>query len=129
MFWRGRSHHGRERRAAVKRPALTFAALLAVFLQTFVVQTHVHVLPAQVAAVESAGATTHTASERASTARDAPVLCAICQTMATTGTALLGQAAALVIDTPHANQPREAPQVALQITSHSWQSRAPPTFL
>mgnify|MGYP001240489094 CR=1 FL=1 len=129
MFWRGRSHHRRGSRAAVKRPALTFAALLAVFLQAFVVQTHVHVVPAPVAAVEVAGATTHAASERASTARDAPALCVICQTMATSGTALLGHAAALIIDTAHADQPREAAQVALQITSHSWQSRAPPTFL
>lgn len=129
MFWRGRSHHRRGSRAAVKRPALTFAALLAVFLQAFVVQTHVHVVPAPVAAIELAGATTHAASERASTARDAPAMCAICQTMAASGTALLGQAPTLLINTPRAEQPRETPQVALRITSHSWQSRAPPTLL
>ncbi len=129
MFWRGRSRHRRGSRAAANRPALTFAALLAVFLQAFIVQTHVHVVPAPVAAIELAGATTHAASERASTARDAPAMCAICQTMAASGTALLGQASTLLIDTPREEQPRETPQVALQITSHSWQSRAPPTFL
>lgn len=129
MFWRGRSRHRRGSRAAANRPALTFAALLAVFLQAFIVQTHVHVVPAPVAAIELAGATTHAASARASTARDAPAMCAICQTMAASGTALLDQASTLLINTPREEQPREAPQVALQITSHSWQGRAPPTFL
>lgn len=123
---RGRSHEHFERTAAWRRQAFTLAALIAVFLQAFVVQTHIHapVAPLAISASDSAHNGAH-----ATEANEHQLICAICQALATTGAATLpGQA--LVLE---AAQTSAAAAVALalapRVFSHSWRSRAPPSLL
>lgn len=110
--------------------AFVLTALLAIFLQAFVVQTHVHVsgatYTASYAQLSGGG---HGLSIDVSTGGDHQVACVICQAMATAGTALMPNAA-IVAATVQSNADAVlALAQAPRVHSHSWQSRAPPTFL
>lgn len=129
MVWRGRSRRYVGLTADWRRQAVTFAALLAVFLQAFIVQTHIH-MPAAIqfaAGYEQGGADTHDVSAHA-TASDQKVMCALCQVLSNSSTLLTSPAILLAI-----TQINAATDIALALApraiSHFWQSRAPPSFL
>jgi hypothetical protein len=109
-----------------RRLAFSFAALLAVFLQAFVVQTHAHAYAPVSAGYELPAGAAH--AEHV-TADQHQTVCVVCQALATAGAATLTSSTTLatvehvseaaVLALTHAPQPH----------SHSWQSRAPPSFL
>lgn len=109
------------------RLAFTIAALFALFLQTFVVQTHIHAIAFAPTSIErSAG---H-AADIAQAATDHQAACVICQTLASTGRATLTPASALILAQHAANdvaaiELRAAPRALVL----PWQSRAPPIAL
>jgi hypothetical protein len=127
---RGRSH--REAGAAAprrRRLAFSFAALLAVFLQAFVVQTHVHAYTAPVSArFELPAHAAHDSSEQVS-ADSHQTICVVCQALATAGAATLTSATTLAAVEHVTEAALLALSLAPQLHSHSWQSRAPPSFL
>jgi hypothetical protein len=103
-----------------------FAALLAVFLQAFVVQTHVHPSGAPTVAAHeqtvrsaNSGVRTTAADEQAN-APICGVLITSCHTTLTTDRAV--PADAFASNETAAVQIRRAPRAI----THSWQSRAPP---
>ena len=129
MFWRGRSRCDTGLAADWRRQAVTFAALLAVFLQAFIVQTHIHV-PAAIqfaSGYEQSHAHPHDVSAHA-TASDQKVMCTLCQVLSNSNTLLASPAILRA-----AAQTNAASDVALALApralSHFWQSRAPPSFL
>jgi hypothetical protein len=98
------------------------AAVLAILLQAFAVQTHVHVYGGDFELSESAGFV-----NAAPPADGSPQACAICGTLARTGSATLASAAEVPALDHHATEaralalPRAPPSPALP-----WRSRAPP---
>jgi hypothetical protein len=124
----GRSQHRAGGLAARRRhPAFALLALLAVFLQAFVVQTHFHALAPVSGGYEQRADTDH--EQHASATDEHRIPCALCQTLASAGAATLpGETFVLA-----AERASQAAVVALAIAprvhTHSWQSRAPPTFL
>ena len=130
MFTRGRSREP-VGAAAMRpwRPAFALLAMLAVFLQAFVVQTHVHapVAPLSIAFEQPAAA--HDDAAHVTAPSEHQLICAICQALAASAMAILpGAAVALVADQTNAIAV-VALSLAPRITSYSWQSRAPPSFL
>jgi Protein of unknown function (DUF2946) len=124
----GRSQHRVGGFAARRRhPAFALLALLAVFLQAFVVQTHFHAV-----APVSAGYEQHTDGDHeqhVSLTDEHRVSCALCQTLASAGAATL-PSEAFVLAAERASQAAViALAIAPRVHTHSWQSRAPPTFL
>jgi hypothetical protein len=109
------------------RMAFVFAAMLAIFLQAFAVQTHIHAFAAPVAAAAH-GQTTDAAPGGAhATTADHQTICVICQALAANGSATLSDAAQIAAHTNAAYETaaleiRRAPRAV----THSWQSRAPP---
>ncbi len=132
MYMEGRSHRAHRPAAAMRRSRIAFvlAALIAVFLQAFVVQTHIHAAGAVylVSFTQLSGGE-HELSLDASTTGDHQAACVICQAMATAGAAML-PSAAIVAATVQANADAIiALAQAPRVHSHSWRSRAPPSFL
>ena len=129
MFWRGRSRCDTGLAADWRRQAVTFAALLAVFLQAFIVQTHIHVPAAMqfASGYEQSPAHPHDVSAHA-TASDQKIMCTLCQVLSNSSTLLASPAILLA-----AAQSNAANGIALALApralSHFWQSRAPPSFL
>jgi hypothetical protein len=117
---------GRSRRQGrTKRPAFALVALLAIFLQAFVVQTHVHGPSAFAAGYEQRA----DGGQHVEAAGEHQVSCALCQALASAGAATLpGNTWVLA-----AERANEVAAVALALAprrhTHSWQSRAPPSFL
>jgi hypothetical protein len=110
------------------RAAFTLAALLAVFLQAFVVQTHIHT--SGLLAPPAYEQTVDTASEHIAHVTIAPDHqqgCIICQALTTNASAALPGAASVAIAT-NASYETAALQIrrAPRALTHSWQSRAPP---
>lgn len=115
-----------------RRYAFALAALFAVLLQAFVVQTHIHAPVAPIGA----------AIERVALGSDAPIAivsapdehqafaCVICQTLASSGSGILSQPISGVVSAEATSEaatyilPRAPP-----IAAHPWQSRAPPIVL
>lgn len=105
------------------------AALLAVFLQAFAIQTHVHVfgvagLPAY---AQAAGETAPSGDAVHITAADHQTVCAVCEAFANSGRASLPEEPVVAAHTnatyeTAALEIRRAPRAL----THSWQSRAPP---
>ena len=123
----GRSQTGSRVRRAGARPAL-FAALLAVLLQAFVVQTHVHAFGPPAATQQSAAAgaadTAHVAAAHDQGA------CVFCETLAGSGRATLTQSAvAITADRAVHDGAARVVQPAARAVSHAWRSRAPPIRL
>lgn len=114
-----------------RRPmAFVLTALLAVFLQAFVVQTHVHVSGStySVNYSQQSGAA-HDLSIDANAAGDHQVACVICQAMTTAGTATLPSAAIIAATVSTNADTILALAQAPRVHTHSWRSRAPPSFL
>lgn len=113
-----------------RKPLLALASLLAVLLQAFVVQPHIHT-PA--AFVESA-ATTNNANDAAVatplTDLHRAIVCVVCQTRAGAGDNLLPAATAVWSDADlTSNTKPHAPLQTTPVRAHPWESRAPPTHL
>jgi hypothetical protein len=116
-----------------RRPAFGLAALLAVLLQVFVVQAHVHAPGAGVdAGYELSAVAEHGAAavHGEATHDDRQIICVLCQTLAAAGSAVLSGGTAVVAD--HRAAEQTAP-TAIRIVptahTHSWRSRAPPASL
>jgi hypothetical protein len=127
-----RSHHpkgGGVRRIATRAWATRFAALFAVFLQAFVVQTHVHAFsPIATAGYEHATDGASAAAIENATHREPQAACAVCQAQSSR---TLAPAAEAIIEI--ANSGFVEPTVEIRRVSvaaaYSWQSRAPPAHL
>lgn len=108
--------------------AFVFAAMLAIFLQAFAVQTHIHAFAAPIAVVHEQAADNGVEPDGAhATVADHQTICAICQALAANGSATLADGAQLAALTASSNETsaleiRRAPRAL----THSWQSRAPP---
>lgn len=127
MFWRGRSRRDFGRATSWQRQAFTLAALLAIFLQAFVVQTHIHTpVMAVAASVDADGSAVH---EHATTASDHQRVCAICQVLASSGSATLPSTAVLAVAKLTSLAAGVALATAPRVHTHSWRSRAPPSIL
>ena len=117
-------------RGGLRRLA-AFAALLAIVLQTFVIQTHVHGAGLGVRIDHSTLTLGGVgAGQVVVTAEKADDDCALCQALATGGRALLTEKAALAA---HFGRVVQGADFAIARVSvrpgHSWQSRAPPIAL
>jgi hypothetical protein len=111
------------------RAAFALVALLAIFLQAFVVQTHIHTsgLLAPPTYERTADARASDDAAHATAAIDHQQGCIICQALAANGSATLTDAAhvAAITNASYeiaALEIRRAPRAV----THSWQSRAPP---
>jgi hypothetical protein len=130
MDWLGRSRR-RERFGAKRHPAFALIALLAVFLQAFVAQTHVHA-PGTVAVVghELLGAKASDDSTPQASASDSNQVAAVlCQVPALAVAAPIPGPATVAATQGSADEAIVALSLAPQLHTHSWQSRAPPSFL
>lgn len=130
MFGRGRSRHSFGAATSWRRQAFTLVAFVAVFLQAFVVQTHIHVpLAPVVAAVTGQSDDGSAPAAHASVSNHHQLMCEFCQALAAGGVATLTTGAILHT----AYRTNAATNIALALApsslSHSWQSRAPPSFL
>jgi len=107
-------------------------AVIAVFLQTFVVQTHVDGLSGfqSSAAIERLYGPSAPLAHVGPATGDTQTACPICEAMATAGTTLLASAPALVSALGViAHEARFfIPHVSVR-PAHAWQSRAPPSAL
>ena len=106
-------------------------SVIAIFLQTFVVQTHVDGLAGlQAAAAVARGGDAPAPSHIENGSPDTQAACPICEAMATAGTTLLASSPALVSTVGLlAHETLLAiPRVSVRFT-HAWQSRAPPLAL
>jgi Protein of unknown function (DUF2946) len=106
----------------------TLVALLALLLQGFLVQTHVHVFSLAASYEQSAGAT-HSDSAHLDAAHQ-QASCVICQALANSGRAALPQAPKFVAHLSGTYETAvRAIRNAPRSLTHSWQSRAPPIAL
>lgn len=120
-----------------RKPWLTLVGVLAIAIQCFVVQTHVHSWAAplslniQVVDLDDgAGARAALGSDRAPTRHGGQQHCYLCQT-ALAGAAILSSAPPLGFVERHflANVAFSSNVAARSPLSHNWQSRAPPLQL
>lgn len=129
MFTRGRSRE-RVGAAAMRpwRPAFALLAMLAVLLQAFVVQTHVHapVAPLSIGFHQPAGGDD---AVHVTATGEHQLVCAICQALAASGSALPPGAPVALVAALTNSLAVIALSIAPRIASYSWQSRAPPSFL
>ncbi len=123
----GKRRSDRRIRAAKGRIATVFAALLAVFLQAFVVQTHVHAIPIAPAGIEHSADASGDA--HASVGSDHQRFCAVCQALAAGGAATLPETTSLITADAVGQEAVLAIALAPRAHTHSWQSRAPPSLL
>lgn len=124
-----RSHHSTSARPA-GRAATLFAALLAVFLQAFVVQTHVHAFGNVREAGYEQSIAGNAGSDVHATNAGEKFGCAICDVLASAGHSTLPEAPDVATEAVASNEAtalaiRRAPRAL----THSWQSRAPPIAL
>lgn len=104
------------------------AALLAVFLQAFVIEPHVHAAGPMAAAI-AANAGAHDAQQHA-TAPHEQTSCLVCQALAAGSGALLAANAATAERPSSATTaPARQLHVGPRTDAHSWRSRAPPISL
>jgi len=126
----GRAHHARFNWRAFAR----FAALFAILVQTFVVQTHVHTAGeaggsnAQLVQWASHGAAHASPSVAAPGAQHDD--CVLCQTLAMSGASVLAAASSVSLSHDVSiSLPLAALELVAAPPAHSWQSRAPPILL
>lgn len=115
----------------LRRGSFGLAALFAIALQVFVVQTHVHAVGAAHATPATAQSLRDaTAQARDGAAGEAQRTCIACQALADAGR-MLPPAAAQVLPADARTAAATAPKirVAAAAPAHSWQSRAPPIVL
>lgn len=131
MTWMSRSRRQTGAAPRARRPAFALAALFAVLLQAFVVQTHIHAPAAPIGvAIERSASVSGDAGIHVSAADEHQAFaCVVCQTLAGAGhvlaTPVTGLLAAEALTEAATYTLARAPPAA----SHSWQSRAPPTVL
>jgi hypothetical protein len=130
MTGMSRSHYNTRGRQPMARGAVLLAALLAVVLQTFVVQTHVHTYGAVREAGYEQGQTSNDNAEVHLTNSGDKFGCAICDVLATAGHSTRPEANTVATEAVASNEVtalaiRRAPRAL----THSWQSRAPPIAL
>jgi hypothetical protein len=106
-----------------------FAALLAVFLQAFVVQTHIHAAPVAPIKVGFERSLDTSGEAHVSIASEHQRFCVVCQTLAAAGAAMLPGAASLIAADTDGAEAVAAIARAPRAHTHSWRSRAPPSFL
>jgi hypothetical protein len=124
----GRSQHRVGGFAARRRhPAFALLALVAVFLQAFVVQTHFHALTPVSGGYEQRADADH--EQHVSTTDEHRVSCALCQTLASAGAATLPSEGFTLVAERASQAAVVALAIAPRVHTHSWRSRAPPTFL
>jgi hypothetical protein len=112
------------------RAAFTLAAALAVFVQAFVVQTHIHAFVPLAPSYQHAAGIDPGVHAQPSARGEERSACALCAALAASGRAVLASgplvgvlaSAAFAVASPE-------PPLAPYSLSHSWQSRAPPTHL
>ena len=114
------------------RSLFALVAMIAVFLQTFIVQTHVDGLNGlqSVAAIAHVNGSPAPLAHVETGSRDTQSACPICQAMATAGTTVLTSGQSLL--TAHgviAHEARLPIRLVAVRPAHTWQSRAPPTSL
>lgn len=127
MIGRGRSRPHFGRATSWQRQAFTLAALLAIFLQAFVVQTHIHTpVMAISAGLDDDGGAVH---EHAASASDHQRVCVICQVLSSSGSATLPSTAVLAVAKLTSLAAGVALAMAPRVHTHSWRSRAPPSIL
>jgi len=107
-------------------------AIIAVFLQSFVVQTHVDGLTGlqSAVAIERANGSPAPVAHVETGSRDTQPACPICQAVATAGTTVLTSGPSLL--TAHgviAHEARLPIRLVAVRPAHAWQSRAPPIAL
>jgi hypothetical protein len=124
-----RNSHRKGWMSRLRRGAFGFAALLAIALQAFAVQAHVHAFGVGHAASVFARSA-NDAAAHVSVSGEAQRACAICQARASSGRMLLPADASIArAESVAIQQPALViPFVAVSF-SHSWRSRAPPTAL
>jgi hypothetical protein len=117
------------RRSARVRPAFsTLAAMLALLLQVFAVQTHIDVPAAGALAVE--GHVRSSVQQIATAPAEAQAACPLCQALASGATPLASDAKALLPPVREASAGGVAvTHLAHAAPAHPWQSRAPPLSL
>ncbi|MDZ4690560.1 hypothetical protein [Terricaulis sp.] len=110
------------------RGVFTLAALLAVFLQAFVIEPHVHSANPMAAAI--AASSVHQERHQQASLSHEQTACLVCQALAANGGALL-QANATVTAPAFfaATATPRVLHVAPRAVAHSWRSRAPPIEL
>jgi len=117
-------------RTGRQRPMLTFVALFALLLQAFEVQTHVHAYGAQPAVAAAADSAHAPPSGQRASLQHRQLLCAVCQSLAATGAAVVPARTTLAMGPAIA---REAAAIFLpdapRALTHVWRSRAPPISL
>jgi hypothetical protein len=123
----GRSRRQARTRWGGKSPAFALVALLAVFLQAFVVQTHVHG-PAPIRIGIERPSADHP-ELHALAGDEHQIACALCQTLASAGAATLPSAASVLASGAASTAAIIAIALAPRALSHAWRSRAPPTHL
>ena len=116
---RARQHH-----------RFAFVAIVAILLQSLVIQTHVDAVGVAHAIGIERGAGEAVPAQHATNKAGAPAACPFCEDLATSGTTLLASAPALlttggIIANEALIQIRRAPVQP----AHAWQSRAPPLAL
>jgi Protein of unknown function (DUF2946) len=124
----------RNRTGALTRRLASLAALFAILLQAFVVQTHIHGFAGASLrpAIEQAHASSANgaADQSVSAQHKARAECVLCQSLATSGRAVLAASPALIsADSAAPDQPRFDVRLVQQPPAHAWQSRAPPIVL
>ncbi len=114
------------------RLATSFAALFAMLLQAFIVQTHVHPAAfAFAAGIERADVSQDgTLSHAEVSAPDAHAFgCPICHALASNSASLTDAAAVAHAETARTEATALAIALAPRAHTHSWRSRAPPSHL
>ncbi len=117
------------RRFSAAHSVFTFVALLAMLLQTAIVQPHIHMLGALASSAVEQTVGEHGADEHVTLPHE-QAACIVCQALAASGSATLAPATLLHdLRAPVATIAVSAHATAPRATSHAWRSRAPPTFL
>lgn len=100
--------------------------MLAMFQQTFVVQTHVHAMTQGAAGIEQA---LSSGEPQVMASAEHALGCALCQALGTHGAAPVPSAKSVLALERTSEAAILALALAPRVISHAWQSRAPPTSL
>jgi hypothetical protein len=110
------------------RRALVFMVLTAFVLQSYIVQTHIHFAPADLALLAGDAAAKNAPQHDRYPANDDPANCPICQEILHSGHFVTPAAAALLLPTLAVSTIAlvDQPLPVVAAPSHSWRGRAPP---
>jgi hypothetical protein len=110
------------------RRALVFMVLTAFVLQSYIVQTHIHFAPSDLAQLAGDSAAKSAPHHDNFPANDDPANCPICQEILHSGHFVTPAAAALLLPTLAVSTIAlvDRPLPVVSAPSHSWRGRAPP---